>query len=103
MFLTDDCFHRFHIPCFKEYAIKRLTTVKSAKGDVVFEDALCGLCHKVVALEEIKEMMNRDEIAQIESMQMDQRIEHDPKMVRCECATVILFEPSKTDYKQKDD
>jgi hypothetical protein len=34
---------------------------------------------------------------------MDARIAYDPKMVRCECSTVLSIEPSKPDYKQKDD
>jgi hypothetical protein len=33
---------------------------------------------------------------------MEERIKLDPRMVRCDCSCVIMFEPSKPDYKQKD-
>lgn len=40
---------------------------------------------------------------QIEEQQLNKRIEIDPKWVRCECSSVILFEPSKPEYKTKDE
>jgi hypothetical protein len=63
MFLSTECFHSFHIPCFKEYAKKRLVMGKKTMGDIVFEDALCGRCNKAVTFEEIKEMMTREELS----------------------------------------
>jgi len=34
---------------------------------------------------------------------MNKRVELDNRFVRCDCSCVIMFEPSKPDYKQKDD
>jgi hypothetical protein len=35
---------------------------KKAKGDIIFEDALCGRCNKAVTFEEVKDMMSREEL-----------------------------------------
>jgi E3 ubiquitin-protein ligase MYCBP2 len=47
--------------------------------------------------------MAKEELAQIEQMQMDVRIELDPNMVKCDCNATIFFEPSKVDYTAKDE
>ena len=73
MFLTTECYHKFHIPCFKEYAKKRLVTTKqNRKSDteIVFEDLQCLKCFKVVELGEAKEMFTREEYGKIEDDQM---------------------------------
>lgn len=105
MFIQTECYHRFHITCFKNYAKSCLTTSKKRtnNSDVEFLDVICKTCNKKVPYEETKEMMSRDELSQIEQTQMDVRIQLDPNMVRCECSALILFEPSRADYNQKDD
>lgn len=54
-------------------------------------------------IQETKEMMTKEELAQIEQIQMDVRIEMDPNMVKCDCNATIFFEPSKVDYTAKDE
>ena len=63
MFIKTECYHRFHVPCFKEYVKRRLVTPKVNKNlsdkEVTFEDACCMRCLKVVPFEEIREMLSR--------------------------------------------
>lgn len=106
MFLSTECYHQFHIPCFKAYAKKRLTSVKpdlKPGQEIEFEDVRCLRCHKVIAIDETKGFMSREELGQIDAQQMEVRITLDDRMVRCDCSCVIMFEPSKPDYKQKDE
>ena len=65
----------------------------------MFEDLQCLRCFKVVELSEAKEMFSHDEYGKIEDDQMQKRIELDKRFVRCDCSCVIMFEPSKPDYK----
>jgi hypothetical protein len=76
MFIQTECYHRFHITCFKNYAKSCLTTSKKRtnNSDVEFLDVICKTCNKKVPYEETKEMMSRDELSQIEQTQMDVRI-----------------------------
>jgi hypothetical protein len=104
MFLSSECYHRFHISCFKKYALNRLTTLKPTNsGEIQFEEAQCGHCHKAIAHNEISQMLTKVEMSQLEETLLNKRIELDPKMVRCECGSLIQFEPSQPDYKSKDE
>ena len=49
MFMTEDCFHRFHIPCFKEYAKSQLLNAKKVNNEVVFGEVKCLTCGKPVS------------------------------------------------------
>ena len=51
MLLSTECYHQFHVPCFKAYLKTRLITPKPAAGpgqECQFEDALCNQCHKKI-------------------------------------------------------
>lgn len=106
MLLTTECYHQFHISCFKKYLKKRLIEPKSNQknGEVNFCDPICLRCNKVIGQEDINECLTKPEMDEIEQLQMDARIEFNPNLFKCvECNSTISFEPSKPDYKQKDD
>lgn len=44
MFMSDGCFHQFHIPCFKTYACKQLLDAKSHNNEVIFGEVKCLTC-----------------------------------------------------------
>lgn len=63
MLLSTKCYHQFHIPCFKEHVKTRLTTAKkSPSGEITFEDAVCGLCNKVISHDDFKENLTQEEM-----------------------------------------
>lgn len=80
-----------------------MTPKPSLSGEIQFEEALCGHCNKAIAQSEISQWFTKVEMDQLEEKILNKRIELDPKMVRCECGSAISFEPSKPDYKSKDE
>lgn len=48
MFYSTECYHSFHVPCFKNYVKSRLVTLKVNKNlldeKVSFEDVCCMRC-----------------------------------------------------------
>ena len=55
MFLQTECYHRFHISCFKVYATKTLTSSKkkfNAGSDIEFQEVYCMACSKKVPFSE---------------------------------------------------
>lgn len=80
-----------------------MVTIKKGKKEVEFDEPACAECKKVIPLEEVKELVGRDKMRQIEENQMDVRVQQDPNMVKCECGALICLEASAPDYKQKDE
>ena len=49
MFMSEGCFHQFHVPCFKIYATKQLLNAKKIANDVTFGEVKCLTCGSAVS------------------------------------------------------
>ena len=106
MLLSTECYHQFHIPCFKQYLKQRLIEPKPdcRPENLSFMDPECLRCKKIVGQEDISEILGKADLEEIENKQMEIRVKMSPNLFKCvECKSVIMFEPSKPDYKQKDE
>ena len=103
MFLTEGCFHRFHVPCFKQYAKAQMQQAKKVGSDVVFGDVKCQVCNQAVSEAEIRENIGREEFDALKEYQMKMMIDLDSNMITCNCGALIVLEDSKVDYNAKDD
>ena len=54
MFLMDNCYHQFHLPCFHAYAKKALLT-KGPKGDYL--SCSCAHCGTIVDEANLSELL----------------------------------------------
>lgn len=101
MLLTTECFHQFHIPCFKDYLKVRLIEAKPSKdpSKIDFEEPICLKCKKRIGQDDINECLTKQEQDEIEAKQMEIRVEQDPKLFKCvECNSIISFEASRPNY-----
>jgi len=48
MFMETQCYHTFHVNCFKSYATKVCLKYKRQGTEPLFEDPRCGHCNVVV-------------------------------------------------------
>ena len=57
MFLSDGCFHQFHVECFRTYAKKTLLT-KLPNGD--FAECRCKKCNTIVQADDLREALGQE-------------------------------------------
>ena len=102
MFQSTNCFHTYHIQCFKVMADHDLCTVNRSKEEFEFKEALCAACSLPVASWECKEILGEDKWEDIEKRRLDIVTASDPKLVKCTCGNVVELNPGVPDYTMKD-
>ena len=102
MFQSTNCFHTYHIQCFKVMADHDLCSVNRAKEDFEFKEALCAACSLPVASWECKEILGEEKWDDIEKRRLDIVTASDPKLVKCACGNVVELNPGVPDYAMKD-
>ena len=103
MFLTEGCFHRFHVPCFKEYARAQMQQAKKVGDSIVFGAVKCLTCGLEVSEAEQRDNIGAEEFGQLKDKQMRQMMELDSNMITCSCGALIMLEETKVDYNAKDE
>lgn len=72
MFMETQCYHQFHISCFKKYAVKTCLKYKrSNQGDPEFEAARCAQCNLLVPEIELKQIFGAEYEEKIEKPMME--------------------------------
>ena len=91
---STDCFHIVHLDCFKAGA--KETLLKDT-------ELYCPTCNKEIDKGELKSYLTREEIQEIDEMQMKQFMQENQNLVRCPCGNMMEVEEGQVDFNGKDD
>lgn len=69
MFMETQCYHTFHLSCFKAYAVKACLKYRRDGQNPIFEEPKCGACNVVVPELETRMIIGPD-YEQVENQRM---------------------------------
>lgn len=95
MFMETNCFHTYHVNCFKTYAAKESLKYRKQGQEIFFAEPKCCHCNVTVPTVEVRQIFTPQVYEEmVESKRMDIYLSAQSGMVKCSCGNAFVVAPA---------